>query len=73
MVSEELQKNGRQLFKLQYTDPDEPETTRSMYHHFDNGKQCMQWHQVATRIGTPSHISLSDSPAVTRSQTTTTS
>ena len=37
MVSEERQANGRQLFKLFYTDPAEPIETRFQLHHFDNG------------------------------------
>ena len=46
VVSEERQANGRQVFKLFYTDPAEPIGSRTQLHHFDKGKQCMNWRPV---------------------------
>ena len=83
VVGEELTANGRQLFELHYTDPDEPEGTRIMYHNFDTGKQCKPWRTVPSRAAPPATSALASlpgqrrlppapgSPATTRSRTTT--
>ena len=72
VVSEERQVNGRQLFKLFYTDPDEPIESRFQLHHFDKGKQCMSWRPVTAPAASAPRARptvASTAPAVTRSRT----
>ena len=70
VVSEERQANGRQVFKLFYTDPAEPVESRTQLHHFDNGKQCMNWRPaVSATVSRPKSPVASTVPAVTRSRT----
>ena len=73
VVSEERQANGRQVFKLFYTDPAEPVKSRTQLHHFDKGKQCMNWRPVVAPAAVPPPIqkpsASSTAPAVTRSRT----
>ena len=83
VVGEELTASGRQLFELHYTDPNEPEGTRIMYHNFDTGKQCKPWRAVSPRTAPPAEIPAASlpenrrlpqapgSPVITRSRTTT--
>ena len=73
VVSEERQANGRQVFKLFYTDPAEPIGSRTQLHHFDKGKQCMNWRPVVVApAAAPPPISKPSAggtaPAVTRSR-----
>ena len=72
VVSEERQANGRQLFKLFYTDPAEPLGSRTQLHHFDNGKQCMNWRPIVAPAAVPApsakQSASSTAPAVTRSR-----